>query len=125
MYDRKHLFPEQRFILKHHYLAHHADLILQFGPLIRVWTMHFESKHKYFRQCVRKCRNFKNACKTVSERHQLLQAYLVTDNRFGKQLQYDVALAFHYDNYSTQIQNSVCDLDMNSENTVVCQKLKF
>jgi len=36
-----------------------------------------------------------------------------------------VALSFHYDDCSTEIQNSVCDLDKNSENTVVCQKLKF
>ena len=103
LYDRKHLFPEQRFIPKHHYLAHYADLILQFGPLIRVWTMRFESKHKYFKQCVRKCQNFKNACKTVSERHQLLQAYLSTGSLFGEQVEYDVALAFHDDDYSTEI----------------------
>lgn len=43
------LFPGQRLKPKHHYLRHYAALILKFGPLIRLWTMCFESKHSYFK----------------------------------------------------------------------------
>lgn len=41
---RKTLFPETNLKPKHHYLRHYPALILKFGPLIRLWTMRFESK---------------------------------------------------------------------------------
>lgn len=73
---RKTLFPDHTLKPKHHYLLHYPDLILQFGPVIRVWTLRFESKHSYFKECSRKLHNFLHLCKTLTERHQLLQAYL-------------------------------------------------
>ena len=73
-HDRKELFPNDPLKPKHHYVAHYPELILQFGPLIQLWTLHFESKHTYFKQCARKLRNFKNLCHTLVVRHQLLQA---------------------------------------------------
>lgn len=42
------LFPAVKLRPKHHYLTHYPHLIKQFGPLIRFWTMRFESKHSYF-----------------------------------------------------------------------------
>lgn len=62
LHERSSLFPDQRLKPKHHYLKHYPFLILQFGPLIRVWTMRFESKHAYFKKCVRHLQNFKNLC---------------------------------------------------------------
>ncbi|CAN7939906.1 unnamed protein product [Ixodes hexagonus] len=56
------LFPEASLKPKHHYLLHYPYLITQFGPLIRLWTMRCESKHSYFRQCLRNAQNFKNIC---------------------------------------------------------------
>lgn len=41
--SRKSLFPESLLKPKHHYLRHYPALILKFGPLIRLWTMRFES----------------------------------------------------------------------------------
>jgi hypothetical protein len=70
------LFPGRCTTPKHHFLAHYAGFILQFGPLIRLWTLRYESKHSNFENCVRKLRNFKNVCSTLADRHQLLQAYL-------------------------------------------------
>ncbi|CAM4563987.1 unnamed protein product [Leuciscus chuanchicus] len=76
LHFRKHIFPTYSLRPKHHYLSHYPELIIHFGPLIRLWTLRFESKHMYFKQCVRKLHNFKNLCFTLSERHQLLQAFL-------------------------------------------------
>ena len=45
---REMLFPDVKLRPKHHYLLHYPELILQFGPLIKVWTMRFESKHRFF-----------------------------------------------------------------------------
>lgn len=50
---------------KHHYISHYPDLMFHFGPLIRLWTLRFESKHSYFKQCARKSHNFKNLCRTT------------------------------------------------------------
>lgn len=74
--SRKESFPDQPLKPKHHYLSHYPDLTIRFGPLIHLWTLRFESKHAYFKQCARKLHNFKSICSTLAERHQLLQAYL-------------------------------------------------
>lgn len=34
-------FPNKPLKPKHHYLVHYPELILQFGPLIRLWTLRF------------------------------------------------------------------------------------
>jgi len=46
--ERAHLFPMVALRPKHHYLLHYPWLIMQFGPLIRVWTMRLDSKHSFF-----------------------------------------------------------------------------
>lgn len=76
LHFRKQAFPGPPLKPKHHYVSHYPELIIRFGPLICLWTLRFESKHTYFKQCARKQRNFKNLCSSLVERHQLLQAYL-------------------------------------------------
>lgn len=43
-------FPDNSLKPKHLYISHYPELIIQFGPLIRLWTLRFESKHTYFKQ---------------------------------------------------------------------------
>ncbi|XP_049517976.1 uncharacterized protein LOC125943242 [Dermacentor silvarum] len=71
--SRIELFPLQKLKPKHHYMLHYSELIEEFGPLVHVWTMKFEGKHQYFKECIRSVRNFKNVTKTLSEKHQLYQ----------------------------------------------------
>lgn len=82
MEERANMFPEKPLRPKHHYILHYPSLMIQFGPLIRFWTLRFESKHAYFKQCARHSRNYKNVTKTLSERHQLYQAFINTGDRF-------------------------------------------
>lgn len=82
MYFRKKLFPDHPLRPKHHYVSHHPELTVQFGPLIRLWTLGFKSKHTYFKQCSRKLHNLKNICYTLAESHQLFQAYLSAGRLF-------------------------------------------
>ena len=63
-------FPNSKILPKHHY-------IMQFGPLINVWTLRFESKHSYFKEVLRQRKNFKNVALTLSRDHQIRQAYLL------------------------------------------------
>ncbi|CAM4612737.1 unnamed protein product [Leuciscus chuanchicus] len=39
IYFRRQRFPDQPLKPKHHYLLHHPQLITEFGPLIRLWTL--------------------------------------------------------------------------------------
>ena len=80
--------------------------MLQFEPLIRFWTLRFESKHAYFKDRVRKCKNYKNLTKTVSERHQLLQAYINTGDR-SSVCQIENFMLFEKELYSTEIVQAV------------------
>ena len=68
---RKETFGDHPLKPKHQYLCHYPELIVQFGPLIRLWKLWFESKHTYFKQRARKLHNFRNLCQTLAERHQL------------------------------------------------------
>ena len=45
---------------KHHFVRHYPYLILEFGPLIKVWTMRFESKRTFFKRAIRYLDNFIN-----------------------------------------------------------------
>lgn len=55
---RKDMVPGDKLKPKLHYILHYPALILQFGPLIRLWTMMFEGKHSYFKIIVRRTQNF-------------------------------------------------------------------
>ena len=77
---RKAVFASDR--LKPNNLLHYAALILKLGPLIRLWTMRFESKHSYFKRCIRRTQNFKNVCQSLANQHQLLQTTLSASSFF-------------------------------------------
>lgn len=82
MEERANIFHENPLRPKHYYILRYPRLIIQFGPLIRFWTLRFESKCSYFKQCTRQSKNYKNVTKTMSERHQLYQAFINTGDRF-------------------------------------------
>lgn len=104
--QRVSLFPDKPVRPKHHYLAHYPRLILQFGPLIRVWTMRFESKHSYFKKCARYSQNFINICHTFAERHQLLQAYLSDGSLFSCDSDVVNAISFNADLYNDKVKDA-------------------
>lgn len=64
------VFPDQKILPKHHYLEHYSQLIEQYGPLVELWTMRFESKHSFFKRVVRHTNCFKNVLLSLSQRHQ-------------------------------------------------------
>ena len=112
------MFPESSLKAKHHYLLHYPGLILHFGPLIRLWTLRFESKHCYFKQCARKLRNFRNVCSSLAERHQLLQAYLSTGQLFSPIIQVvGLTSNFEENHYNDSIQQALSRTLDNTKNT--------
>ena len=105
--ERRSVFPECRLKPKHLYLSHYAELIGKFGPLIRLWTMHFESKHGYFKKCLRNSHNYKNITKTMSEQHQLLQVYYSSGSILPPETQVKSAIPMHPNLYTQSITNVV------------------
>ena len=78
------VFPNLRLRPKHHYIEHYPFLIKCFGPLVHLWAMRFEGKHKVFKKIVRDTNNYKNVLKTLAERHQNMMAFYLSSQRFFK-----------------------------------------
>ena len=72
---------------KHHYLSHYSRLFIELGPLIGLWGMRMESKHGYFKKCIRTARNFRNLTRTCSQRHQRAQISWYFTGLFPKMLE--------------------------------------
>ena len=86
------VFPAVPLRPKYHYLCHYPRMILQFGPLIRTWTLCFGSKHLYFKRVFKSYGNFINITKTLANHHQMLQSYLMEIGLFKKELELFVEL---------------------------------
>lgn len=99
---RKALFPDINLRPKHHFLRHYPGRILKFGPLIRLWTMCFESNHSYLKRCTMHLKNFKNLCLTLSEIH-LFQAFLSARSVSPPRLQIKDGSRFYSELYSEQV----------------------
>lgn len=104
---RKKLFPQSPERPKHHYLCHYPWLIQQCGPLIHLWTLRGESKHSYFRRCMRSSQNFINPLLSLCERHQLLQSYLSTGDLYSSGIKIDKSEPFDSNLYSHSIVSAV------------------
>lgn len=117
LHTRCKAFPNHTLKPKHHYITHYPELIFHFGPLIRLWTMRFKSKHTYFKQSARKSHNFKNLCRTLAEKHQLLQAYLYASNFFPPDIVLEKSTEFHFTEYSEKIRRAVSNLNFEAANT--------
>lgn len=122
LHFRKQAFPGQPLKPKHHNVSHYPGLIMPFGPLIRLWTLRFESKHTFFNQCARKLHNFKNVCSTLVERHQLLQAYLNAGNLFPPAVGVEKAAEFFPTDYNHSIRNLASSFDFGPDNTLIAHE---
>ncbi|XP_039660298.1 uncharacterized protein LOC120561302 [Perca fluviatilis] len=71
----KAVFPDFKLRPKHHYVEHYPELTRRFGPLVHLWTMRFEGKHRFFKRVVHDTHNFKNVLKTLATKHQHMMAY--------------------------------------------------
>jgi hypothetical protein len=88
---------------------HYPDLFMKFGPLIGVWTLRFESKHKYFKYVIENSKNFINTSKLIATRHQMLQASL-NNNRFSR----TNIICSKFENGPNEGQQFATDLKLNN-----------
>lgn len=61
---------QKEFIPKLHHMTHYANTIRSMGPIINLQMMRGDAKHQPFTQYAKRCRNYINICKTLSEKHQ-------------------------------------------------------
>jgi len=78
-------------------MLHYANCMFMFGPLRKCWCMRFESKHYYFARLMRVVNNYKHACKTLAERHQMSLAYLLASNSMFVQHDFSVSATVDVD----------------------------
>lgn len=107
---------------KHHYLSHYAYLIQQFGPLIRVWAMRFESKHTFFKNAVRRLRNLKDLSGTMSVRHELYQYLLRNGHNLNVTINPKYPKKLVTGIYSDDIKNLIVSNNLH-EKTVECNSV--
>ncbi|KAK3909673.1 tRNA pseudouridine synthase 1 [Frankliniella fusca] len=84
---RKVVLSEEEYPLKpkHHFMAHYPELMLRYGPLIHLWTLPFEQRHSFFKELMRKTRNFINPERSCAVRYQMSFCYATTSELFNEQ----------------------------------------
>ena len=68
------LYGSKHYTAKFHYLVHYPRQILAIGPMVRTWTMRYEAKLNFFKQCSHLA-NFKNIALSLANRHQRWMCY--------------------------------------------------
>uniref|UniRef100_A0A146M8D0 Uncharacterized protein n=1 Tax=Lygus hesperus TaxID=30085 RepID=A0A146M8D0_LYGHE len=56
---------------KFHYVTHYPRMLLQFGPVVHLWSMRFEGKHRVGKKAAGSTSCRINLCKTVAKKIQL------------------------------------------------------
>lgn len=112
--DRKILFPNDNLKPKHHFIHHYPELMFHFGPLIKVWTLRFESKHSFFKNVARRSQNYINLTYTLSMKHQLLQAYNFNGSLFPEAVHIADKIKFNINLYNDIIKNTVQHITENN-----------
>lgn len=102
---KKEMISDHKLKPKHHYIGHYPALIIKFGSLIRLWTKRFESKHSYFKRCMRRTQ-FRNVCQTLTNNRQLLQTNLNSSFIFASTLQVKQSTPFHAELYSDAVRSA-------------------
>jgi hypothetical protein len=124
--ERYSCFPNEKLKPKHHFISHYPQLSMQCGPLIHLWTLRFESKHGYFKNCARSTKNFKNITHSLSLKHQLLQALYSQGSLFQNEILHESADVFNPQIYNDSIQEAVKVMAIKlDENTLACRKMVY
>ncbi|XP_064479840.1 uncharacterized protein LOC135393295 [Ornithodoros turicata] len=79
-------YPDIPLKPKLHFLVHYPRFIMELGPLSQFWSMRFEPKHQTFKSLAAKTKNFRNICRTLASRHQLLQCYELESFSFDEEV---------------------------------------
>ncbi|CAF1319937.1 unnamed protein product [Adineta steineri] len=65
----------RQIVPKVHYCTEYDQVISDYGPAIKQWSMRYESYHFYFKKIALRTNNYKNLQKTLATRYRLKQAF--------------------------------------------------
>ncbi len=100
--------PNYKLRPKHHFIEHYPSLIKTSGPLVDVWTMRFEGKHRFFKKVAHETRNFKNITNTLAVRHQKMMAFHLDSSTFFKpRLEIDKVRSVLVTSFPENVQSSL------------------
>ena len=86
--QRRELFPNEKNLPKHHYLIHYARLIKNIGPLINVWCMKFEAKHRILKSYAKNCHCKTNLPLSLALKTQIIQTFYFLRNEPPKSFEH-------------------------------------
>lgn len=115
-------FPGYNLKAKHHYVfEHYPELILHYGPLIRLWTLRFESKHHVYKKFAQNTKNFLNITKTLSHKHQIQQAYFMAGTPFPPTITYNVSSLIEGE-ISQELLKEIAACNLKRENVIFLKR---
>lgn len=120
LYSRMTLFPNNKLLPKHHFISHYPKLILEFGPLLKVWTLRFESKHTFFKSCIRNLRNFKNVTFSLAEKHELHQCLVRQGSRLRHVQSVTGEIKLQPNLYCSNIRRAIFEKGLNNNDMMEC-----
>lgn len=123
--ERKQLFADTPFRPKHHFLSHYPDLIIKFGPLMRVWTLCFESKHSYFKRCARSAQNFINVTQSLANQHQYFQAYNSSGKIYPDRLVIENATSLNIECFMPEIKHALQAANVKFDDSVISDRVQM
>lgn len=62
-------------IPKVHFCTEYNQVIQDYGPAIKQWSMRYEAYHSYFKKASIKCNNYKNVPKMLATKYRLKQSF--------------------------------------------------
>lgn len=75
------LYPCSTIIPNFHYMMHYSSQIQKFGPLVHSCSMRLEAKLSFFKRISKKSK-YKNICKTLAKKCQVLQCFAFSINLY-------------------------------------------
>ncbi|XP_034245718.1 uncharacterized protein LOC117647855 [Thrips palmi] len=123
---RSEVLDESMYPLKpkyHFSFGHYCELMLRYGPLIQVWTLGFEQKHKLFKHVVRLSRNFINVEYTCAMRHQLNLAFKATGPLFHEGCIETDAQIFSIDSYQGELKTFLSSMSITQGRCRSCKSI--
>jgi hypothetical protein len=67
---------------KFHFLLHYPSLIEKFGPLVKIWSMRYEAKHRISKVSASINSSRRNICKSLAIKHQLQLSNMFLEDNF-------------------------------------------
>ena len=95
--------------------------MLEFGPLVALWTFRLESKHNEFKEILSSCRCSKNVCFTMANQHQYNQSLLHSTSNIVKRGIVKVVHAKQVQKIPNQIKN-VLDAEIANDKKITLAK---